>query len=61
MILIEIHGKTLRVSAVNDHHGRQGKTADLQHGQPRKPLGSPSFIGRKRVVMSLQANNVVPI
>ncbi|HEX9389480.1 MAG TPA: hypothetical protein VF918_24365 [Anaerolineales bacterium] len=32
--------KTLRVSSVKDHHGRQGKTADHQPGQSRKPLGS---------------------
>lgn len=30
--------KTLRVSSVNDYHSGQGKTADLQQGQPGKPL-----------------------
>ena len=37
--ILEIR-KTLRVFSVNNHHGRQGKTADHQHGQSRKPLGS---------------------
>ena len=32
--------KTLRVSSVNHHHGRQGETANHRHGQSRKPLGS---------------------
>jgi REP-associated tyrosine transposase len=32
--------KTLRVSPIGNHHGRQGHTTDHQHGQSRKPLGS---------------------
>src|SRR5690349_19525333 len=32
--------KTLRVSSVDHYHARPGETADLQAGQPRKPLGS---------------------
>ena len=36
--------KTLRVSSVNNHHGGQGNTADDQHGQSRKPLGSSKYV-----------------
>ena len=32
--------KTLRVSPIDNHHGRQGHTTDHQNGQSRKPLGS---------------------
>jgi putative transposase len=32
--------KTLRVSSVDLYHAKPGETADLQAGQPRKPLGS---------------------
>jgi hypothetical protein len=59
MILIEIHGKTLRVSPANGHPMGQVSLANRKQGQPRKPLGSPSFIGRKRVGMNFTSPGVV--
>ena len=46
---------------MSTRQARQGNSANREEGQLRKPLGSPSFMGRKRVVRKLADAKIAPI